>query len=177
MSNMTEITQEKATNEVREAMSAPLEYKEPDLSAQGERTELQLEDQFGKLPTNRWKNVGRTIFLKLSDDATGPTSGDDFYQFHIPFDLNDAILVRAEAAVTTASSSGGPITIAIRNGTGDMLTTNITIDDNEATSYTAATRSQVSNTNKVVHTGDLIHVDVDDAGSGAMGLQLFLSFQ
>ncbi len=139
--------------------------------------------KLGDIPTDKNQLANKAyvdrkiIFIKASDDNTSPVAGDDYYQFNIPEGLDGFELADAEAAVVTPSVSGGPINLQVRNATGDMLTTPITIDDNEPTSYTAAVRSVVSTTNFRIHTGDLIHIDVDAAGSGALGLQIYLSVQ
>jgi hypothetical protein len=57
-----------------------------------------------------------------------------------------------------------------------MLTTKITIDASEFTSYTAATAPVIDSANKDVATGDLIAIDVDVAGTGAKGLGVILTF-
>ena len=56
-----------------------------------------------------------------------------------------------------------------------MLSTPITIDVSEYSSYTAAS-SVVDTAYDDVSTGDLIGVDVDAAGTGAMGLTIILTF-
>ena len=76
-------------------------------------------------------------------------------------------------------SSSGTVTIQIRNATTavDMLTTRVTIDANEFTSYTAVTAPVIDLANDNVATGDRIMVDVDVAGTGAKGLVVALTFQ
>jgi hypothetical protein len=46
-----------------------------------------------------------------------------------------------------------------------MLSTKITIDVSEYTSYTAATPCVINNSYKLVSTGDRIAIDVDIAGT------------
>lgn len=118
-----------------------------------------------------------TMQLKVVDDATAVTTGDGKLIFCIPPELNGYNLTDADAAVTTVSSSGTP-TIQIRNVTDavDMLSTRITIDANETTSYTAATAPVIDTTKDDVATGDLIAIDVDVAGTGAKGLLVILTF-
>jgi hypothetical protein len=120
----------------------------------------------------------RIIQLKIMADATTVTTGDGKLIFCIPSDLNGWNLVDADAFVTTVSSSGAP-TVQIRNitQTADMLSTLITIDANEFTSYTAATAPVIDTNNDDVATGDLIAIDVDGAGTGAKGLGVILVFQ
>jgi hypothetical protein len=87
-------------------------------------------------------------------------------------------LVDADAAVYTVSSSGTP-TIQIHNltDTSDMLSTRITIDANEYTSYDAATPPVINASEDDVVTKDILRIDVDVAGTGTKGLDVILSFQ
>jgi len=120
----------------------------------------------------------KTVQVKLMDDATILTVGDGKFTFAISAELNAMNLADADAYVTSVSTSGTP-TIQIRNitnGNADMLSTPITIDANENTSYTAATPAVVDTSNDTVTTGDLVTVDVDVAGTGAKGLGIILKF-
>lgn len=120
----------------------------------------------------------RVIQVKVIDDATTLTTGDGKVIFLVPQELNGYNLVGANAFVTTVSSSGTP-TVQIRNVTDavDMLSTRITIDANEYTSYTAAAAAVVNATYDDLATGDRLAVDVDVAGTGAKGLGIVLTFQ
>ena len=115
--------------------------------------------------------------IKVFSDTTTLATGDGKFIFVISSDLDGARLTAAEAFVTTVSSSGTP-TVQVRNITDavDMLSTAITVDASEYSSYTAATRSVVNATNAVVATGDRIALDVDTAGTGAKGLGVLLKF-
>lgn len=115
--------------------------------------------------------------IKITNDLSKLSTGDGQFIFVIPEDLNGTNLVSAEAFVTTVSSSGTP-TVQIRNVTDsvDMLSTRITIDVSEFTSYTASTRSVIDTTKDDVVTGDRIAVDVDVAGTAAKGLGVILRF-
>jgi len=124
-------------------------------------------------------NIGtRMIQVKVCDDATALTTGDGKIIFMIPEEMNGMNLVKAHAMVSTVSSSGTP-TIQIRNVTDsvDMLSTRITIDASEYTSYTAATAPVIDTSKDDVATGDRIAIDVDSAGSDAKGLTIFLAFR
>ena len=120
----------------------------------------------------------RVIQVKVIDDLTTLTTGDGKVIFLVPQELNGYNLVSANAFVTTVSSSGTP-TVQIRNVTDavDMLSTRITIDASEYTSYTAAAAAVVDATYDDVATGDRLAVDVDVAGTGAKGLGIVLTFQ
>mgnify|MGYP001317617677 FL=1 len=122
-------------------------------------------------------SLGAHYEIKVVSDLDLVTTGDSQFVFAIPSDVGDSELVDAQAFVSTASSSGKP-TVQIRNVTlaTDMLSTKITIDVSEFTSYSAAVPSVVNAANGVVATGDLIAIDVDVAGTGAKGLGVILVF-
>lgn len=115
--------------------------------------------------------------IKVIDDTTVVTTGDGQVIMAVPASVNGMNLVAAHAFVTTVSSSGTP-TVQIRNVTDsqDMLSTKITIDASEYTSYTAATPPVINTSYDDVATGDLLAVDVDVAGTGAKGLGVVLTF-
>jgi len=122
----------------------------------------------------------RVITVMLLDNATALAVKDGVASIYIPIpsELNGMNLVDADAAVGVVSSSDTP-TIQIHNVTDnvDMLSTRITIDENEYTSYTAATAAVIDTTKDDVATGDLLRIDCDVAGTGTKGLTVILSFQ
>lgn len=113
----------------------------------------------------------------LPDAATVVSTGNGKFIFAIPLPLNLYWLTTAEAFITTVSSSGA-VNVMIRNVTDavDMLSTAITIDSGDFTSYAAATPSVINYANAQVTTGDRIAIDVDGAGTGAKGLGVILGF-
>lgn len=118
------------------------------------------------------------VQLLVSDpNGSAITTGDGKCPFLVPARLNGLNLVGIYGAVTTVSSSGIP-TVQIRNETqtADMLTTKLTIDANEKTSFTAAAAAVIDTGNDDVATGDLLWVDIDVAGTGAKGLIVGLIF-
>lgn len=120
----------------------------------------------------------RKVFPDTGTGAT-VTVGDGAFQWPITKDLDGTYLIEADAGVSTVSSSGA-VTVQLRNKTRsvDMLSTKITIDSGEFTSFTATTPSVVDDTGSpprsFVSAGDVIAVDVDVAGTGAMGLSVIL---
>jgi hypothetical protein len=120
----------------------------------------------------------RAVEINVIDAATALTTGDGKAYFFVTPELTGYNLVDAQAAVTTVSSSGTP-TIQIANVTDsvDMLSTRITIDANEKTSYTAATPAVIDTTKDDVVTGDQLRIDVDVAGTSTSGLWVMLTFQ
>lgn len=122
----------------------------------------------------------RVVQIGVTDPAgSAITTGDGKAFLVIPAELNGWLLTDAQAAVVGAVSTSGTPTVQIANVTDavDMLTTKITIDANETTSYTAATPSVVDTANDDVATGDVLRVDVDVAGTGAKGLVVILVFE
>ena len=121
----------------------------------------------------------KLVEIMFSDMSTAITTGDGKAGFVVPASLNGHNLIRANAGLLVAQSTSGTPTIQIRNATqaADMLTTRITIDINESTSYTAATPSVVDTANDDVATGDVILIDVDVAGTDAKGGIAILEFQ
>lgn len=113
----------------------------------------------------------------LPDEVTVVSVGDGKFIFAIPHPLDTYFLTLAHAFITTASSSG-VVTVMIRNATAavDMLSTAITIDQGDFTSYAAATPPVIDYANAQVSTGDRIAIDVDTAGTGAQGLGVKLAF-
>lgn len=120
------------------------------------------------------------LHVKTFADTATVVTGNDARRVAITDDLGGTSLRSAQAYVTTVSSSGA-LTIMVRNVTEaqDMLSTAITIDASEFTSYTAA-QSVPDATGtpplNYVSRGDIIAIDVDAAGTGAKGLEVLLEF-
>lgn len=112
----------------------------------------------------------------FADTFPVATSGGEFY-LTITDDLGGTYLRSAHAALTTA---GGAVSIQVHNVTEavDMLSTNVTVDSGERTSYTAAAPHVVDITgtpaNNRVSRGDQLRIDIDTA-SGT-GLEMLLEF-
>ena len=109
----------------------------------------------------------------LPDSARVVAVGDGKFIFAIPRDLDGTELHHAAAYVSVA----GAVTVQIRNVTQsyDFLSTKITIDSGEFTSYTAATPPVITSS-LVVDKGDRIAIDVDAADGTAEGLGVMLHF-
>lgn len=120
----------------------------------------------------------RLVQINAIEAATALSNGDGKAYFFVPLELNGMNLVSVAAMVDTVSSSGTP-TVQIRNVTDsqDMLSTLITIDINEKTSYTAATPAVIDATKDDVATGDQLAIDLDVSGTGTKGLWVNLGFQ
>jgi len=115
--------------------------------------------------------------IKVTSDISVLAVGDGQFIFACGSDLNGLNVVSANAYVTTLSSSG-TVAVQLRNVTDsvDIMSTKVTIDASEYTSYTAGTASVIDLTKDDVATGDRIAIDVDSAGTGAKGLGVILGF-
>ena len=118
-----------------------------------------------------------TMMVQIVAASSTVNAGDGQCYFFIPNALNGTNITDADACVNTTSTSTVNTSIQLYNVTDsvDILGTNIYIDANEKTSYTAATASSISNS--AISTGDEIRVDTDAVGSGTKGLWVHLKFQ
>jgi len=123
----------------------------------------------------------QVVELQVTDPAGSALSaGDGQAFFVVPTVLNGMNLTSAHAAVITAAGGATPgdIVVQIYNVTqaADMLTTEVSIDGGENTSYTAATAPVIDTGNDDVATGDILRVDVDSGAPDAYGLVVMLGF-
>lgn len=84
-------------------------------------------------------------------------------------------VLAVRASLKTASTSGGPFTVDINENGTTILSTKLTIDDNEKTSTTAATAAVISDS--TIADDAEITFDIDDEGSGAVGLIVTMKVQ
>ena len=99
--------------------------------------------------------------------------GDGQIQFTIPEYLDGKDIYDFHIAIYDPSSSG-QVEVQLRNITKgvDVLSTPATIDQGEYNSFTAATQPVVDGSNNTVNTGDRMAVDVDQAGTDVLGLDV-----
>jgi len=110
------------------------------------------------------------IQLAASDETTALTTGVKKVTFRMPFRLN---LTQVRASLSTAQSSGAIFTVDINNSGVSILSTKLTIDNNETTSLTAATPAVISASG--LNDDDEITIDIDQIGNGtAKGLKITL---
>lgn len=110
------------------------------------------------------------IQLSCSDLTTAITTGTTKAYFRSPLAFT---LTEVRASLLTAQTSGNIFTVDINDTGVSILSTKLTIDNNEKTSVTAATPAVISNT--AIGNDDEITIDVDQVGNGtAAGLILTL---
>ena len=100
------------------------------------------------------------------DDVIAAAVGQ--FTFRMPFAMTASEI---RASLATASSSGG-VTIDVNESGSTILSTKLTIDVGEKTSTTAATPAVISDANLADDAE--ITVDIDTAGTGAVGLKVSL---
>jgi hypothetical protein len=120
----------------------------------------------------------RVLIFKVLEDDELLTTGDGKFRFVIPSTMAGMNLIEAHVHIYTESSSGLP-EIQIQNQTQaqNMLSVPITIDAGEYDSKNATTLPTIDTSNDDVDDGDIISVDCDGEGTGALGLEVRLTFQ
>jgi len=138
-------------------------------------------DMTERLVQSNWETFyfrDRPVSLIAVGADTALTVADGHLYWTVPNDLDGYLLVDADAAVNTASSSGTP-TFQIHNltDTNDMLSTRITIDVNEKNSYSATAQPVIDQAKDDVAAGDILRFDCDVTGTGTKGLEFLLKFR
>lgn len=103
------------------------------------------------------------IFIPLNA-ATPLASGDKGY-WRVPAKYDGGTL-SAVAACCKVGSSSGAVELTVKNGATAMLSTNITLDQNETDTLTAATAAVIDTDHDDLSTGDLIEISVVQEGTG-----------
>ena len=118
--------------------------------------------------------ISDTVVWIPLNGATALTTGDKAY-YRVPSKLNGGTLAAVAAACKVASSSGA-VTLAVKIGSTSMLTTNITLDETETDTLTAATPAVIDTAHDDLATGNLIEISVVGAGTGVTfcGVELTL---
>lgn len=109
------------------------------------------------------------LMIAVGDESTVITAGTAKVTFRMPFAFT---LTAVRANLKTASASGGPVTVDINEGGSTILSTKLTIDDTEKTSTTASTPAVISDAS-LADDAEMT-IDIDDEGSGAVGLKVTL---
>lgn len=110
----------------------------------------------------------REVPLYQTADATTVTSGTTKASIRLPYAIK---VTDVRASLSTASTSGA-VTVDINDGGTTILSTKVTLDQDEKSSETAAAAEVISDT--VIAADAEITVDVDGAGTGAKGLTVWL---
>ena len=110
------------------------------------------------------------IIIACSDETTPLTTGTAKVTFRVPYAFT---LTAVRASLTSAQTSGSLVTVDINEGGASILSTKLTIDNNEKTSTTAATAPVISDSSLADDAE--ITIDIDQVGNGtATGLKVTL---
>ena len=101
-----------------------------------------------------------------SDLVTTITTGTTVAYFRAPSDI---LLTEVRASLLTASTSGA-VTVDINVDGSSILSTLLTIDQDEKTSVTAATPAVIDPSSSTIANDAEVTIDIDGAGTGALGL-------
>ena len=120
--------------------------------------------------TGVFKGLPAEVQLAASDETTALTTGTAKVTFRMPFAMT---LTDVRASLTTAQTSGAIFTVDINEAGVSVLSTKLTIDNNEKTSVTAATPAVISDS--ALADDAEITIDIDQIGNGtAKGLKITL---
>lgn len=103
----------------------------------------------------------QVIQIAFSDLTTAITTGTSKGYDIVPMDMT---VTEVFASLLTPQTSGTIFTVNVKEAGTTILSTKITIDNNETSSLTAATPPVISDT--TLTKGNLITIDVDQVGDG-----------
>lgn len=110
------------------------------------------------------------IPIACSDETSSLTTGASKVTFRSPLSLS---LTDIRASLTTAQTAGALFTVDVNIAGTSILSTKITIDNNEKSSKTALTQPVLNNTS--VPDDAEITIDIDQIGDGsAKGLKVYI---
>lgn len=115
-----------------------------------------------------WALAPAVVQFAVSDETTALTTGTAKITLRAPHAMT---VTGVRASLTTASTSGA-VSVDINVGGVSILSTVITIDQDEKTSTTAATPAVISTS--AISDDAEITVDIDGAGTDAAGLKVAL---
>lgn len=126
----------------------------------------------GMTGTGKALRESAEIMISVISESTAITTGTAKRTFRMPFAMTlDAI---PRASVSTAQTSGNVVKVDINEGGTSILSTKLTIDNNESTSTTAATAAVLSDTSLADDAQITIDVDDVDGSTTAKGLKVLL---
>lgn len=119
-----------------------------------------------------WVNVYQkeALVIAVSDETTALTTGTAKVTFRMPFRM---IVSEVRGSLVTAQTSGSIFTVNVKESGSTIFSTNLTIDNTEKTSTTAATPAVISDTD-LADDAEMT-IDITQVGDGtAKGLKITL---
>jgi hypothetical protein len=109
----------------------------------------------------------QSFIVAASDETTALTTGANKVKWRMPYAFT---VSGVRCSLSTAQSSGSIFTVDINEGGTSILSTKVTIDNNETTSTTAATAPVISDSSLADDAE--MSIDIDQVGNGtAKGLK------
>lgn len=112
------------------------------------------------------------IIIAIGDESTALTTGTAKITFRMPFAMTLDQIPRA--SLTAAQTSGSIVSVQVQEAGTNILSTAISIDNNETTSTTAATPAVLSDTSLADDALMTVSVTQCDGSTTASGLKLLL---
>jgi len=123
------------------------------------------------------ENLKHAVALEIaaSDETTALTTGTAKCTFRLPWamTLNSGI-AGVIASLTTAGTGANLVTLDLNESGSTILSTKITLDATEKTSYSAATPVVISDTSLAFNAEMTVDIDQIDSGGVSAGLKIML---
>lgn len=135
-------------------------------------TNLNLDSALTNIVSGDYSGLKPTesLVIACSDETTALTAGTGKVTFRMPYAFT---VTAVRASLTTAQSSGNIFTVDINEAGTTIISTKLTIDNNEKTSTTAATPAVISDASLADDAE--MSIDIDQIGDGtAKGLKVVL---
>lgn len=123
------------------------------------------------------ENLKHAVALQVacSDETTALTTGTAKCTFRLPWGLTlNSGIAGVIASLTTAGTGANLVTVDINEGGSTILSTKITLDATEKTSYSAATPVVISDTSLAFNAEMTVDIDQIDSGGVSSGLKIML---
>jgi len=123
------------------------------------------------------ENLKHAVALEIaaSDETTALTAQTAAVTFRLPWALTlNSGIAGVIASLTTAGTGANLVTVDINEGGSTILSTKITLDATQKTSYTAAVPVVISDTSLAFNAEMTVDIDQIDSGAVAAGLKIML---
>jgi hypothetical protein len=122
------------------------------------------------------ENLKHAVALEIaaSDETTALTAQTAAVTFRLPWALTLNAGIAGVIASLTTAGTGSVVTVDINEGGASILSTKITIDPTEKTSYSAAVPVVISDTSLAFNAEMTVDIDGVDSGGVAAGLKIML---
>jgi len=138
-----------------------------------------LQADSGETTGLKWsdpENLKHAVALEVacSDETTALSTGAAKCTFRLPWAMTLNAGIEGVIASLTTAGTGSVVTLDINEGGASILSTKITIDATEKTSYTAAVPVVISDTSLAFNAEMTVDIDGVDSGGVAAGLKIML---